>query len=81
VSNITPEYLFLAKVQPTYKYPTNTHLTPKARRLNSNRPKTRQQKSKMKSNRGRRKGKSNGVMVIERVVSKRKRIRRFFLVG
>jgi len=59
----------------------NTHLTPKARGLDSNRPKTRQQKRKRKSNRGRRegksrKGKSNGVMVMERVVSERKRIRR-----
>jgi len=33
----------------------NTHLTPKARGPNSNRPKTRQQKRKRKSNRGRRK--------------------------
>jgi len=56
----------------------NTHLTPKARGPNSNGPKTRQQKRKMKSNRGRRKGKSDGVIVIERVVSERKRIRNFF---
>ena len=55
----------------------NTHLTPKARGPNSNRPKTRQQKRKRKSNRGRRKGKSDGVMVMERVVSERKRIRNF----
>jgi len=55
----------------------NTHLTPKARRPNSNRPKKRQQKRKKKSNRGRRKGKSGGVMVMERVVSERKKIRNF----
>jgi len=57
----------------------NTHLIPKARGPNSNRPKTRQQKRKRKSNRGRRKGKSDGVMmmVIERVVSERKRIMNF----
>jgi len=54
----------------------NTHLTPKARRLNSNRPKTRQRKRKRRSNRGRRKGKSDGVMMMERVVSERKRIRK-----
>jgi len=54
----------------------NTHLTPKVRGLNSNRPKTRQQKGKMKSNRGRRKGKSDGVMVMKRAVSERKRIRK-----
>jgi len=55
----------------------NTHLTPKERGVNSNRPKTRQQKRKKKSNRGRRKGKSDGVMVMERLVSERKRIRIF----
>jgi len=53
----------------------NTHVTPKARRYNSNRPKTRQQKWKMKSNRGGRKGKYDGVTVMEHVVSKRKRKR------
>ena len=47
----------------------NIYLTPKTRRPNSNRPITRQQKRKKKSNRGRRKGKSDGVMVMERVVS------------
>ena len=57
----------------------NTHLTPKVRGLNSNRPKTRQQKRKMKSNRGRRKGKSNGLMVMEHVVSERKIIRIFLV--
>ena len=55
----------------------NIHLTPKARGLNSNRPKTRQQKRKKKSNRGRRKGKSDGVMVMEHMVSERKRKRNF----
>ena len=54
-----------------------THLTPKARGPDSNRHKTREQKRKRKSNRGRRKGKSDGVMVMERVVSERKRIRKF----
>ena len=56
----------------------NTHLTQKTRGHNSNRPKTRQQKRKRKSNQGRSKGTSNGVMVMERVVSERKRIRNFF---
>jgi len=56
----------------------NTHLTPKARGPNSNRSKIRQQKRKKKSNWGRRKEKSDGVMVMERVVSERKRIRNFF---
>jgi len=55
----------------------NTHLTPKAKEPNSNRPKTRQHKRIRKSNRERRKGKSDGVMVMERVVSERKRIRIF----
>jgi len=53
----------------------NTHLTPKARWPNFNRPKTRQQKRKIKSNRGKIKGKSDGVMVMKRKVSERKRIR------
>jgi len=44
----------------------NTHLIPKARGPNSNRPKTRQQKRKRKANRERRKGKFDGVMVMER---------------
>ncbi|KEH20521.1 hypothetical protein MTR_8g079478 [Medicago truncatula] len=48
----------------------NTHLTPKVKWLDSNRPSTRQQKRKRKSNRGRRKGKSDGVMVMERVIYK-----------
>jgi len=55
----------------------NIHLTPKARGPNSNRLKTRQQKRKRKSNRGRRKGKSDEVMMMECVVSERKRIRNF----
>jgi len=55
----------------------NTHLTPKARGPDSNRPKTRQQKRKRKSNQGRRKGKSNGLMVMIRVVSERKKKRKF----
>jgi len=59
---------------PSQKY---IHLTPKARGPGSNRPKTRQHKRKRKSNRGRRKGKYDGVMVMERVVSERKRIRKF----
>jgi len=46
--------------------------------LNSNRSKTRQQKRKRKSTQGRRKGKSDRVMVMERMVSERKRIRNFF---
>jgi len=46
----------------------NTPLTPKARGPNSNRHKTKQEKRKRKSNRGRRKGKSIGVMMMERVV-------------
>jgi len=56
----------------------NTHLTPKARGPNFNRPKTRQRKRKRKrkSNQGRRKEKSDGVMVMERVVSERKRIKK-----
>jgi len=40
----------------------NIHLTPKVRRPNFNRPKTRKQKRAKKSNRGRRKGKSDEVM-------------------
>ena len=62
--------------EPQTTLPKNTHLTPKARRPNSNRPKTRQHKRKRKSNRGRRKGKSDEVMVMEHVVSERKRIRK-----
>ena len=58
-------------------FPKNTHLTPKARGPNSNRPKTRQHKRKGKSNRGRRKGKSDGVIAMEHVVLERKRIRFF----
>jgi len=54
----------------------NTHLTPKTREPNSNRPKTRQQKRKKKSNRGRRKGKSDRVMVMERVISEREIIKK-----
>ena len=52
----------------------NIHLTSKATRPNSNRPKTRQQKRKRKSNWGRRKRRSDGLMVMERVVLERKRI-------
>jgi len=51
----------------------NTHLTPKARGPDSNRPKARQQKRKKKSNRGRRKEKSDVVMVMEHVISERER--------
>jgi len=58
--------------EPQTILPKNTHLTSKARGLNSNRSKTRQQKRKRKSNRGKRKGKSDVVMVLERVVSERK---------
>jgi len=61
--------------------PKNTHLTLKSRRPNSNKPKIRQHKRKRKSNHGRRKGKFDGVMVMERVVSERKRIMIIFLVG
>jgi len=56
----------------------NTYLAPKARGPNSNRPKTGQQKRKRKSNQGRRKEKSDGVMMMECVVSERKRIKNFF---
>ena len=51
------------------KHPPNTK---------NNRPKTRQHKRKRKSNWGRRIGKSDGVMVMERVVSEIKRIKIFF---
>jgi len=57
------------------------HLKPKARRPNSNRPKIRQYKRKRKSTRGRRKGKSDEVIVMKRVVSERNRIRIFFKWG
>jgi len=64
--------------EPQTTLPKNTHLTPKARGLNSNRPKTRQQKRKRKLNLGRRKGKSDGVMVMERVIESKEFL---FLVG